>query len=161
MEARRGGAAGPDPVGVGRIPSRPVAPGWDRGPSQPGLVAIVLHFCALRPALEAGLTFLPRPSSRQVPGFARVAAPQRPPPGAAGLGRSLGNEGRQAGGERCRDPRGWGTGQGAQLGRCTAETCEARAGRAVAGVTAHRGRASRVSSGGTGCRSPAAAIPLP
>lgn len=37
VEARRGGAAGPDPVGVGRIPSRPVAPGWDRGPSQRAL----------------------------------------------------------------------------------------------------------------------------
>lgn len=37
VEARRGGAAGPDPVGVGRIPSRPVAPGWDRGPGQRAL----------------------------------------------------------------------------------------------------------------------------
>lgn len=123
LEARWGGAPRPDHARVGRIPSRPVAPGWGQKFRPKGPVAAVLHLCALRPALEAGLVFSPRSSGRQVPGLTRVAFPQCPPPEET---LALVAAGVMRGGRRAGDGAGTqGVRQGAQLGRCTAEGCEA------------------------------------
>lgn len=76
-----GRSSGPGPRWGGANPVPAGCPGLGQRSRPTGLLAAVLHFCALRLALEAGLEFLPRPSTRQLPGLARVASPQRPLPG--------------------------------------------------------------------------------
>lgn len=73
-----GRSGGPRPRWGGANPVPAGCPGLGQKSRPTGLLQAVLHFCALRLTLEAGLVFSPRPFARQVPGLARVASPQRP-----------------------------------------------------------------------------------
>lgn len=75
-----GRSSGPRPRWGGANPVPAGCPGLGQRSRPTGLFAVVLHFCALRLALETGLEFSPRLSARQVPGLARVASAQRPLP---------------------------------------------------------------------------------